>query len=181
MWVDIYIVYSNLIVYIKFVAQLFTCTSHCFTGKYTGERGHGKQPGRLMVHVGNALGSKATVEGGFAGLLVDIFSDGAVIPALQQSQTWQRLKERLRPGGTFGIWHVLLIACTLFCLWTFYGFSFASVRGLCSPFNNQWYFPLPTANSHSSIQRAHAQVMLKFFTRRRISFQSLGCLWTKTS
>lgn len=39
------------------------------------------------------------MEGGFAGLTVDIFSDGAVIPALQLPETWQHLKARLRPGG----------------------------------------------------------------------------------
>jgi hypothetical protein len=58
-----------------------------------------KQFGRLVVHIGNALASGATVEGGFAGLIVDIFSDGAVIPALQLPETWQHLQARLRPGG----------------------------------------------------------------------------------
>ena len=51
------------------------------------------------MHIGNALASGATIEGGFAGLIVDIFSDGAVIPALQLPETWQHLQARLRPGG----------------------------------------------------------------------------------
>jgi len=55
--------------------------------------------GRLVVHVGDALGCEAPTEEGFAGLIVDMFSDGAVIPALQQPQTWQRLRQHLKPGG----------------------------------------------------------------------------------
>lgn len=55
--------------------------------------------GRLEVYVGDALGCQAPTEDGFAGLIVDMFSDGAVIPALQQPETWQRLRERLKPGG----------------------------------------------------------------------------------
>jgi hypothetical protein len=51
------------------------------------------------VYVGDALGCQAPTEDGFAGLIVDMFSDGAVIPALQQPETWQRLRERLKPGG----------------------------------------------------------------------------------
>lgn len=55
--------------------------------------------GKLVVHVGDALGCEAPTEEGFAGLIVDMFSDGAVIPALQQPQTWQRLRQHLKPGG----------------------------------------------------------------------------------
>ncbi|KAG0562110.1 hypothetical protein KC19_9G119000 [Ceratodon purpureus] len=55
--------------------------------------------GRLVVHVGDALACQAPTGDGFAGLIVDMFSDGAVIPALQQPQTWQRLRQHLRPGG----------------------------------------------------------------------------------
>lgn len=55
--------------------------------------------GRLVVHIGDALSCKAPTEEGFAGLIVDLFSDGAVIPALQQPQTWQHLREQLKPGG----------------------------------------------------------------------------------
>jgi hypothetical protein len=58
-----------------------------------------KQFGRLVVHIGNALASGTTVEGGFAGLIVDIFSDGAMIPALQLPETLQHLQAQLRPRG----------------------------------------------------------------------------------
>jgi hypothetical protein len=58
-----------------------------------------KRFGRLVVHIGNALASGATLEGGFAGLIVHIFSDGAMIPALQLPKTLQHLQELLCPGG----------------------------------------------------------------------------------
>jgi hypothetical protein len=58
-----------------------------------------KQFGRLVVHIGNALASGGTVKGGFAGLIVDIFSDGALIPVVQLPETWQHLQAQLRPGG----------------------------------------------------------------------------------
>jgi hypothetical protein len=58
-----------------------------------------KQFGRLVVHIGNTLASGGTVEGGFAGLIVDIFSDGAMIPALQLPETLQHLQTPLCPGG----------------------------------------------------------------------------------
>ncbi|KAJ7514660.1 hypothetical protein O6H91_23G054600 [Diphasiastrum complanatum] len=57
------------------------------------------QRGKLTVHIGDALGPEAMVDGGFAGIIVDLFSKGAVLPSLQQTETWERMKERLRPGG----------------------------------------------------------------------------------
>ncbi|KAJ7524829.1 hypothetical protein O6H91_17G023800 [Diphasiastrum complanatum] len=55
--------------------------------------------GKLTVHIGDALGPEAMVDGGFAGIIVDLFSKGAVLPSLQQTETWERMKQRLRPGG----------------------------------------------------------------------------------
>jgi len=56
--------------------------------------------GKLHVHIGDALNlSNITIPGGFAGLIVDLFAGGAVIPALQQIETWQQLGEKLSPGG----------------------------------------------------------------------------------
>lgn len=55
--------------------------------------------GKLTVHVGDALGQDVMVDGGFAGLIVDLFAEGRVLPALQEPHTWQQLKEKLRPGG----------------------------------------------------------------------------------
>lgn len=46
---------------------------------------------------GNAL--NAEIKGGFAGMLVDLFSRGCVIPELQDAATWERLRRGLRKGG----------------------------------------------------------------------------------
>lgn len=52
---------------------------------------------RLFIYVDDAL--NADIEGGFAGILVDLFSKGSVIPQLQDSRTWKGLRKRLRKGG----------------------------------------------------------------------------------
>eukprot|EP01018_Ginkgo_biloba_P020168 Gb_12315 [translate_table: standard] len=54
-------------------------------------------PNKLAVHIGDAL--EANVPGGFSGIVVDLFSEGVVIPELQRPSTWQCLKERLKFGG----------------------------------------------------------------------------------
>ncbi|CAK9222927.1 unnamed protein product [Sphagnum troendelagicum] len=59
----------------------------------------GRKSGKLFVYIGDALASDATVEGGFAGLIVDLFAHGAVIPPLMLPETWEQLKSRLRPEG----------------------------------------------------------------------------------
>lgn len=41
----------------------------------------------------------ASLEGGFAGILVDLFSKGSVIPELQEAATWKKLRRSLREGG----------------------------------------------------------------------------------
>lgn len=58
-----------------------------------------KKKGRLVVHIGDALGPEATVEGGFAGIMVDIFINGIVCKELAEVSTWRTLKQRLQPGG----------------------------------------------------------------------------------
>lgn len=52
---------------------------------------------RLFIYIGNAL--NATIESGFSGLLVDLFSNGCVIPELQDPETWMKLKKKLKVGG----------------------------------------------------------------------------------
>lgn len=42
---------------------------------------------RQVCHVGDALAEDATVPGGFAGIVVDLFAEGQVLPALQQVMT----------------------------------------------------------------------------------------------
>jgi hypothetical protein len=42
------------------------------------------------VRIGGALNvCNITLPGGFAGLIFDFFAGGAVIPALQQTETWR--------------------------------------------------------------------------------------------
>ncbi|KAL8139042.1 hypothetical protein V2J09_005043 [Rumex salicifolius] len=55
--------------------------------------------GILHVHVGDALSPDASIPGGFAGIIVDLFSDGEVLPELAQTKTWLQLSERLMPNG----------------------------------------------------------------------------------
>ena len=55
--------------------------------------------GAVTPHVGDALGDAAVVEGGFAGLIVDIFMEDALLPALTEEDTWLKLQQRLRPDG----------------------------------------------------------------------------------
>lgn len=52
---------------------------------------------KLVVHIGDAL--EANIPGGFSGIVVDLFSEGVVIPELQRPSTWKCLKDRLRDGG----------------------------------------------------------------------------------
>jgi hypothetical protein len=54
---------------------------------------------RLLVHVGDALEAEA-VPGGFGGVLVDLFANGSVLPALQEAATWRRIGGMVAPGGT---------------------------------------------------------------------------------
>nr|XP_004515876.1 uncharacterized protein LOC101506952 isoform X2 [Cicer arietinum] len=52
---------------------------------------------KLFVYVGNAL--TATLEGGFSGIFVDLFSKGSLIPELQEPATWEKLRTCLKKGG----------------------------------------------------------------------------------
>lgn len=66
--------------------------------EYFGVRNLEKLYGdRLFIYIGNALRAEAT--DGFAGILVDLFSDGCLIPELQDPETWVMLKGKLRKGG----------------------------------------------------------------------------------
>ncbi|GER56789.1 S-adenosyl-L-methionine-dependentmethyltransferase domain-containing protein [Striga asiatica] len=58
------------------------------------EKKHG---GRLFIRTGNAL--NANSKSGFAGIIVDLFRKGRVIPELQDPATWEGLKRSLRRGG----------------------------------------------------------------------------------
>ncbi|KAL3161164.1 hypothetical protein ABBQ38_009533 [Trebouxia sp. C0009 RCD-2024] len=55
--------------------------------------------GALVCHTGDALGDDAVVQGGFAGIVVDLFAEGQILPALCEVDVWKQLAQRLRPGG----------------------------------------------------------------------------------
>ncbi|XP_016511166.1 uncharacterized protein LOC107828391 [Nicotiana tabacum] len=54
-------------------------------------------PDRLFIYISNAL--NASVKDGYSGLIVDLFCKGCLIPELQNADTWQKLKGKLRKGG----------------------------------------------------------------------------------
>ncbi|KAJ6799400.1 uncharacterized protein M6B38_207880 [Iris pallida] len=68
-------------------------------GEYFGLKKLQKQhPRKLFVYVGDAL-EEADVEGGFAGVLVDLFMKGRVVRELQEEEGWERVRRTLRRGG----------------------------------------------------------------------------------
>ncbi|XP_072963654.1 uncharacterized protein [Typha angustifolia] len=58
-----------------------------------------KSGGSLSVRIGDALSPSNTIEGGFAGIIVDLFSDGRVIPELHEVTTWTEMTKKLMPNG----------------------------------------------------------------------------------
>lgn len=60
---------------------------------------HNQAGGILHVHVGDALSPLVNVPGGFAGIIIDLFSEGKVLPQLQQYGTWLILKDKLMANG----------------------------------------------------------------------------------
>lgn len=55
--------------------------------------------GGLQVHIGDALAPLTTIPGGYAGIVVDLFCDGRVLPQLQEVSTWSELRDKLMPNG----------------------------------------------------------------------------------
>ncbi|KAE8099833.1 hypothetical protein FH972_017784 [Carpinus fangiana] len=55
--------------------------------------------GILNVCIGDAFSQSVNVSGGYAGIVVDLFSDGKVLPQLQKATTWLELKDKLMPNG----------------------------------------------------------------------------------
>lgn len=58
-----------------------------------------KAGGSLSIHIGDALSPDAIVKGGFAGIIVDLFSFGKILPQLQEVTTWLEIKKKLMPRG----------------------------------------------------------------------------------
>ncbi|XP_008447062.1 uncharacterized protein LOC103489616 [Cucumis melo] len=55
--------------------------------------------GILNIHIGDALDPSVRISGGYAGIVIDLFSNGKVLPQLQQVGMWLDLKDRLMVGG----------------------------------------------------------------------------------
>ncbi|CAN6314217.1 unnamed protein product [Urochloa humidicola] len=90
--------------------------------------------GSLSVHTGDALSPSATVEGGFAGIVVDLFCDVKIIPQLQEAETWLQIAKKLMPGGR------IMVNCggadvaeSLTSFWV----QNPTIKALCSAFPGQ--------------------------------------------
>ncbi|XP_021297486.1 uncharacterized protein LOC110426565 isoform X1 [Herrania umbratica] len=55
--------------------------------------------GRLQVHIDDAFSSIQNLPKGYAGIIIDLFSDGKVLSQLQEVETWLNLSDRLMPDG----------------------------------------------------------------------------------
>ncbi|MCD7462503.1 hypothetical protein HAX54_048680 [Datura stramonium] len=47
----------------------------------------------LEIHIGDVLSPSVTIPGGYAGIIVDLFSDGKVLPQLQEVTTWLEMNK----------------------------------------------------------------------------------------
>lgn len=70
-----------------------------FFGLSDLEKGNNGSGGVLRVCVGDALSPLASVEGGYAGILVDLFAGAKVLPQLEKVETWVEMREKLMPNG----------------------------------------------------------------------------------
>lgn len=57
--------------------------------------------GVLQVHIGDVFSPSKDASGRYAGIVVDLFSEGKVLPQLEEVATWLKLKDRLMPNGRF--------------------------------------------------------------------------------
>ncbi|XP_042394624.1 uncharacterized protein LOC121985320 isoform X1 [Zingiber officinale] len=55
--------------------------------------------GFLSVHIGDALSESVTTGGGFAGIIVDLFSGGEILPQLKKVSTWLDIEKKLISKG----------------------------------------------------------------------------------
>ncbi|KAL3637020.1 hypothetical protein CASFOL_019319 [Castilleja foliolosa] len=60
---------------------------------------HSMDGGVLNIHIGDAFSPDATISGGYAGIIVDLFAEGKVLPQLEQAGTWLKLYDKLMPNG----------------------------------------------------------------------------------
>ncbi|CAI8589663.1 unnamed protein product [Vicia faba] len=57
--------------------------------------------GILNVHIGDVFVPSEDLHRRYAGIVVDLFSDGKVLPQLQEVSTWLELRDRLMANGRF--------------------------------------------------------------------------------
>lgn len=57
--------------------------------------------GVLQVHIGDVFSPSEDASGRYAGIVVDLFSEGKVLPQLEEVATWLKLKDRLMLNGRF--------------------------------------------------------------------------------
>lgn len=62
-------------------------------------KGKGISRPTLVVHVGDALKERSLAEGRFAGMIVDLYSNGRICEGLKDRSVWAILRRRLLPGG----------------------------------------------------------------------------------
>lgn len=55
--------------------------------------------GILHVKIGDALSSSSNIPGGYAGIIVDLFAGGKVLPQLEKPETWLELRRKLMVNG----------------------------------------------------------------------------------
>ncbi|GAU33262.1 hypothetical protein TSUD_279360 [Trifolium subterraneum] len=60
-----------------------------------------KDGGILNVHIGDVFVPSEDLHKRYAGIVVDLFSDGKVLPQLQEVSTWLELHDRLMANGRF--------------------------------------------------------------------------------
>ncbi|XVE98971.1 hypothetical protein REPUB_Repub03eG0155800 [Reevesia pubescens] len=60
-----------------------------------------KIDGGLQVHIDDVFSPIQHLPAGYAGIIIDLFSDGKVLSQLQEVETWLELSDRLMPNGRF--------------------------------------------------------------------------------
>ncbi|KAH6791514.1 hypothetical protein C2S51_006520 [Perilla frutescens var. frutescens] len=61
---------------------------------------HNVEGGVLNIHIGDVFSPQsAAISAGYAGIIVDLFAEGKVLPQLEQAATWLEMYDKLMPGG----------------------------------------------------------------------------------
>ncbi|KAL1536575.1 putative polyamine aminopropyl transferase [Salvia divinorum] len=82
------------------IDEILTHLSRDYFGLSDLEK-HTREGGLLSIHIGDVFSPEAAISGGYAGIIVDLFAEGKVLPQLEQAATWLQLSDKLMPGGRF--------------------------------------------------------------------------------